>query len=79
MSQDRLRQIRRDFADNASQGDEPPNLGPLRALAEREELADAIRRQADTHDRPLRYDDSMRPLASDIAWGSAEARVILAH
>ena len=28
MSQDRLRQIRRGFADDASQGDEPPDFGP---------------------------------------------------
>ena len=38
MSQDRLHQIRCGFAADASQGDEPPDLGPLRALAEREEL-----------------------------------------
>jgi hypothetical protein len=39
MSQDRLHQIRSGFADDTSHGDEPPDLGPLRALAEREELA----------------------------------------
>ena len=44
MSEDRLHQIRRGFYDGASQGDEPPDLGPLRALAEREELADAAAR-----------------------------------
>ncbi len=35
MSQDRLHQISRGFAADASQGDEPPDIGPLRALAGR--------------------------------------------
>ena len=39
MSEDRLHQIRRGFADGVCQSDEPPRLGPLRAPAEREELA----------------------------------------
>jgi hypothetical protein len=43
MSQDRSRQIRRGFADDASQVDGRPDLGPLRALAEREELVDATK------------------------------------
>jgi hypothetical protein len=38
MSQDRLHQIRRCFADGASQDDESSDLGPLRALATAEEL-----------------------------------------
>src|SRR5947209_8269640 len=54
MSQDRLRQIRRGFADDASQGDEPPDLGPLRAIAEREEFADAAGRLADAYGRRRR-------------------------
>lgn len=41
MSDDRLHQIRRGFTDGASQSDEPPDLGPFRALAEPEELTDA--------------------------------------
>jgi len=40
MSQDRLHQIKRGFADSASQAEEPPDRGSLRALAEREELVD---------------------------------------
>jgi hypothetical protein len=48
MAQDRLRQIRRGFADDASQDDEPPDLSPLRTLAEAEELADAAARLADS-------------------------------
>ena len=51
MSEDRLHQVRRGFADGTSQGDGPPDLGPLRALAEREELADATGRLADAYDR----------------------------
>src|SRR5437588_13111006 len=78
MSQNRLHQIRRGFADNASQGDEPPD-GPLRALAEREELADTARRLADAYGRPLRDDDPLRPLASDIARALTEAGFTLHH
>lgn len=79
MSQDRLRQIRRDFADDASQRDEPPDLGPLRALAEREELADAAGRLADAYGRPLRDDDPPKPLATDVAWALTEAGFTLHH
>jgi hypothetical protein len=32
MSEDRLHQIRCGFGDDASQGDGPPDLGPLRVL-----------------------------------------------
>ena len=53
MSPDRLRQIRSGFADGASQDEGPPDLGPLRALAEREELADAAGRLADAYGRSL--------------------------
>jgi hypothetical protein len=38
-SKHRLHQIKRGFVNGASQSDEPPGLGPLRAPAEREELA----------------------------------------
>lgn len=68
MSEDRLRQIRSGFAADASQDQGPPDLGPLRALAEREELADAAGCLADAYGRPLRGDDLLRPLATDIAW-----------
>ena len=69
MSQDRLRQIKNGFADDTSQSDGPPDLGPLRALAEREELAGAAGCLADAYGRPLRGDDPLRPLATDIARG----------
>ena len=67
MSEDCLHQMRPGFVDDASQSDGPPDLGPLRALAEREELADATGRLADAYGRPLRDDDPLRPLASDAA------------
>ena len=51
MSEDRLRQIRSGFADDASQDEGPPDLGPLRALAEREELAHAAGCLADAYGR----------------------------
>jgi hypothetical protein len=79
MSEDRLRQIRRGFYDDAPQGDEPPDLGPLRALAEREELADAAGRLADAYGRTLRDDDPLRSLVSDIAWALTEAGFTLHH
>jgi hypothetical protein len=79
MSQDRLAQIRRGFADDASPGDEPPDLGPLRALAEREELATAVGRLADAYGRPLRDEDPLKPLATDIARALTEAGFTLHH
>ena len=79
MSEDRLQQIRRGFAADASQGEGPPNLGPLRALAVREELADAAGRLADAYGRPLRADDPLRPLAADVAWALTEAGFTLHH
>jgi len=79
MSQDRLHRIRRGFADAASQGDGPPDLGPLRALAEHEELADAAGRLADAYGRPLHADDPLRPLAADVARELTEAGFTMHH
>jgi len=79
MSEDRLQQIRRGFAHDASQGDEPPDLGPLRALAEREELADAAGRLADAYGRLLRNDHPLKPLATDVARALIEAGFTLHH
>jgi hypothetical protein len=79
MSQDRLHRIRSDFADDTSQGDEPPDLGPLRALAERKELTDAAGGLADAYGRPLRDDDPLKPLATDIARALTEAGFALHH
>lgn len=79
MSEDRLCQVRSGFADDASQKDGPPDLGPLRALAEREELADAAGCLADAYGRPFRGDDPLRPLATDLAWALTEAGFTLHH
>jgi hypothetical protein len=79
MSQDRLQQIRRGFADDASHFDEPPDLGPLRDLAEREELADATGGLADAYGRPLCDDDPLKPLARDIPRALTEAGFTLHH
>jgi hypothetical protein len=45
---------------------QPPDLRPLRALAEREELADARARLADGLGHPLPADDPNAPLARDV-------------
>jgi hypothetical protein len=79
MSQDGLHQIRRGFAADASQDDGPPDLGPLRALAEHEELADATGRLADACGRPLHADDPLRPLAADVARALTEAGFTMHH
>jgi hypothetical protein len=68
MSEDRLRQIRSGFADDASQDEGPPDLGPLPGLAEREELADAARCLAGGYGRPLRGSWTPHNLLS-LDWG----------
>jgi hypothetical protein len=79
MSGDRLHQIRSGFADDASQDEGPPDLGPLQALAEHEELADADGRLADAHGWPLRDDDPLKPLAADVARALTEAGFTMHH
>jgi hypothetical protein len=44
-------------------GGEPPDLGPLRALAGREELADAASLLTNSLGWPLPADDPLAPLA----------------
>jgi hypothetical protein len=56
---------------------QPPDLRPLRALAEREELADARARLADGLGNPLPADDPYAPLASDVAEALTEAGLTL--
>jgi hypothetical protein len=56
MSDDRLHELRTGYSADTFLGDEPPDLRPLRALAEREELADAVSRLADGYGRPLPAD-----------------------
>jgi hypothetical protein len=52
---------------------QPPDLRPLRALAEREELADAHARLADGLGHPLPAGDPIAPLARDVAAALTEA------
>ncbi|MGD0373595.1 MAG: hypothetical protein ABSB01_03265 [Streptosporangiaceae bacterium] len=79
MSDDRLNQFRAGYAVDAYIGDEPPDLDPLRALAERAELADAVTRLCDSYGRPLPDDDPLVPLAHDIARVLTEAGFTLHH
>jgi hypothetical protein len=53
MPADRLNQLRAGYAVVDYSGDEPPDLGPLRTLAEREELTTTLSRLADSYGRPL--------------------------
>ncbi len=72
MSEDRIRELRQSYADDY-RGDEPPDLGLLRALAEREELADAVSRLADGYGRQLPAHDPLTPLAREVARALTEA------
>jgi hypothetical protein len=76
---DRLQEIWRGYAEDDYLGDEPPDLGPLRALAEAAELAEAMATLADPYGRPLPADDPLAPLACDIARALTEAGFTLHH
>jgi hypothetical protein len=56
---------------------QPPDLRPMRALAEGKELADARARVADGLGNPLPADDPYAPLASDVAEALTEAGLTL--
>src|ERR1022692_356931 len=71
--------FRVDHAADAYLGDEPPDLGPLRALAERAELADAVSGLTDGYGRRLADSDPLAPLARQIARDLVEAGVTLHH
>jgi hypothetical protein len=60
-------------------GDDPPDLGPLRAVAERAELADAVAGLTDSYGRPLAADDPLTPLAQEVARALTEAGFTLHH
>jgi len=51
----------------------------MRALAEREELAEAMSRLADGYGRPPPADDSLAPLARDVSQALTEAGFTLHH
>jgi hypothetical protein len=62
------------FDQGDPEGDfQPPDLRPLRTLAESEELADARARVADGLGNPVPADDPYAPLASDVAKALTEA------
>jgi hypothetical protein len=70
MSEDQSRDLGRDEHRDEFQ---PPDLRPLRALAESEELADARARLADGLGHPLPAGDPNAPLARDVAAALTEA------
>jgi hypothetical protein len=67
MPEDRLNQLRKGYAEGDSLGLEPPDLGPIRALAETAEFAEAMARLGDAYGRPLSASDPLASLARDIA------------
>ena len=79
MPDDRLYEVRAAYAANAYLADEPPDLGLMRALAEREELAEAASGLADGYGRPLSADSPLAPLAADVARALTEAGFTLHH
>lgn len=79
MPDGRLQQIRRGYAEDDYPSDEPPDLGPLQAVAEAAELAEAVARLADAYGRPLPADDPLAPLARDIARALTETGFTLHH
>jgi hypothetical protein len=78
MPSNRLDQLRADH-DGEISLEEPPDLGPLRDLAEREELADAVSRLADSYGHPLPASDALAPLARGLARAMTEVGFTLHH
>jgi hypothetical protein len=64
---------------DADDGLQAPDLGPLRAAAEREELAEARDGLADEFGHPLLPGDPHAPLARDVAQTLTEAGFTLHH
>ena len=79
MADDRLQQIQRGDAEDDSLGAEAPDLGPLRALAETAELAEAVARLADAYGRSLPADDPLAALGREVARALTEAGFTLHH
>jgi len=73
MSEERIRGLSEGYDEDDYQADGPPDLGSLRALAEREELQDARTRVTDGLGHRLRADDPHAPLARDVAAALTEA------
>jgi hypothetical protein len=79
MLDDPPHEITQSYLDDACRDNEPPDLGPLRALAETQELADAAARLSDSYGHPLSAGDPLYPLARDIAHSLTEAGFTLHH
>jgi hypothetical protein len=79
MAHPHLPPLRLDHASDAYSGDERPDLQPLWALAEREELAEAAERLTDAYGRPLPHDDPLAPLARQLARSVTEAGFTVHH
>jgi hypothetical protein len=74
MPEERSDQLNQDYAEDAFQ---PPDLRPLRALAECEELSDARDGLSDGLGNPLPSSDHHAPLARDVAAALTEAGLTL--
>jgi hypothetical protein len=74
MPEERSDQLNQDYAGD---GFQPPDLRPLRAVAEREELADARDRLSDGLGNSLHEDDPHAPLARDVAAALTETGLTL--
>jgi hypothetical protein len=79
MVDDRSRPVPDSPEDDGWLADVRPDLGPLQALADRAELADAVSHLAGEFGRPLRPDDPRAPLARDLARVLALAGFTLHH
>jgi len=79
MPDHRIHPLRADHTADAYLGDEPPDLSPMRALAERAELADAVSGLTDSYGGPLAADDPLAPLARGVACSLVEAGFTLHH
>jgi hypothetical protein len=79
MSDNPRNPLRTDHAADAYMCGEPPDLGPLRAVAEQAEIADAVSRLADGYGLSLSADDPLAPLARDVARALVEAGFTLHH
>jgi hypothetical protein len=80
VADDRIQEVWRGYAEDDFLGSaEPPDLGPLRAVAEGAELAEPVSRLAGAYGRPLAYGDPLAPLARDIARALTEAGFTLHH
>jgi hypothetical protein len=78
MPDDRVDQLRKGYAEDSCLG-ESPDLGPLRVVAEREELAAAVSGLTDAFGCPLAADDPLASLARDVAQALVEAGFTLHH